>query len=329
MKGEVDTYKKRLVEKVEEAKQLAQEEVPEHPEVFLRKTSQVRRVLESRVNSFSECQMRYQGMAETDKTSETDKLFQQDAEANRALIEEARELMGELGELLEGVRENEKKALEKEVKEAQQTRVNEQAASTKRIEDEKLKLQREQLEFTQKMEHDKATLSKELELKRFELEKESQAFLRKTEEEKRKQEVDFANRQQQLEGELKAKAAEYSQNLEQVRLQLEKAAITPACHSSALSFAPHEASVKLPKLEFPKFYGDITKWRDFCDSFQSAVHNNAKLADINKLNYLRAQLGGEALGVISGLQLTGENYQVAIALLRERYGDQSRIRQAH
>ena len=113
MKSEVDSYKKRLVEKVDEAKQLAQEEVPEHPEPFLRKTSQVRRVLESRVNTFSESQMRYQGMAETDKTTETDKLFQQDVEGNRALIEEARELIGELGELVEGLRDNETKALER------------------------------------------------------------------------------------------------------------------------------------------------------------------------------------------------------------------------
>ena len=54
MKADVDYHKKRLVEKIEEAKQLLKEEVPDKIELFLRNTSQVLRVLDSRVNSLSE-----------------------------------------------------------------------------------------------------------------------------------------------------------------------------------------------------------------------------------------------------------------------------------
>ncbi len=77
------------------------------------------------------------------------------------------------------------------------------------------------------------------------------------------------------------------------------------------------------------FYGDITKWREFWDSFKSAIHSNTRLSEIDKLNYLRAKLSGEALGVIRGMELSSQNYEVAIGLLKERYSDERKIIRAH
>ena len=88
VKSEVDSYIKRLVEKVAEGKQLLQEKIPKELQLFLRKTSQMLRVLESRVNSFTESHSRYQALADTDVSKETDKLFQVDVDGNRALLEE-------------------------------------------------------------------------------------------------------------------------------------------------------------------------------------------------------------------------------------------------
>ena len=39
-----------------------------------------------------------------------------------------------------------------------------------------------------------------------------------------------------------------------------------------------------------------------------------------KLSYLRAQLSGDAARVIAGFQLTNDNYDHSIALLKERFG---------
>ena len=58
-------------------------------------------------------------------------------------------------------------------------------------------------------------------------------------------------------------------------------------------------SVKLPKLE---------------------QHSNKQLHDVDKFNYLKAQLKGTTSEVISRLELTQENYNIAINLLKERYG---------
>ena len=88
-------------------------------------------------------------------------------------------------------------------------------------------------------------------------------------------------------------------------------------------------SVKLPKLELKKFDGSIFKWAEFWDAFESAIHSNKQLHDVDKFNYLKAQLKGTASEVISGLELTQENYNIAINLLKERYGKKQIMIKAH
>ncbi len=52
----------------------------------------------------------------------------------------------------------------------------------------------------------------------------------------------------------------------------------------------HTTSIKLPKLVLPKFRGDITSYRTFWESFESAVHKNVYLSNIDKFNYLLSLL---------------------------------------
>ena len=87
--------------------------------------------------------------------------------------------------------------------------------------------------------------------------------------------------------------------------------------------------VKLPKLDFKKFSGGLLNWQGFWDSFNSAIHSNPSLSPVEKLNYLRAQLEGDAADVISGLPLTNANYEQSIKLLKERYGQNEVIINVH
>ena len=57
---------------------------------------------------------------------------------------------------------------------------------------------------------------------------------------------------------------------------------------------------RLPKLTLPIFGGDPSKWQTFWDSFDSAVHSNNVLTNVQKLNYLRAHLEGEAARALLG-----------------------------
>ena len=70
-------------------------------------------------------------------------------------------------------------------------------------------------------------------------------------------------------------------------------------NSSIESRNPRVSRVKLPKLSFKKFGGDITSWSKFWDSFHSAVHSNKDLSNLDKFYYLihfwRVQLQSEFL----------------------------------
>ncbi len=86
---------------------------------------------------------------------------------------------------------------------------------------------------------------------------------------------------------------------------------------------------RLPKLNIPMFSGDSLNWQSFWDCFEAAIHCNPSLTDVQKLNYLRAQLQGDAARVVAGFTLTSTNYEHSVALLRERYGQPHKLVNAH
>ena len=87
--------------------------------------------------------------------------------------------------------------------------------------------------------------------------------------------------------------------------------------------------VKLPKLDLKRFDGNISKWPSFWDAFESSVHNNTRLAAIDKFNYLNSLLVKSASEAISGLSLTAANYDEAIAILKRRFGNKQLIINKH
>ena len=88
-------------------------------------------------------------------------------------------------------------------------------------------------------------------------------------------------------------------------------------------------SVKLPKLDMLTFSGDKLKWSEFWDAFENAVHNKKKMSNVEKFNYLKSKVSGEARSAIQGLTLSNENYGVAIDLLKERFGNEQEIIDLH
>ena len=86
--------------------------------------------------------------------------------------------------------------------------------------------------------------------------------------------------------------------------------------------------VKLPKIELEKFSGDPKKWISWWDSFDSVIHKN-DLSSVDKFNYLRALLTGDALSAISGLSPSNENYKNAIEILTERFGKKVIVISSH
>lgn len=82
--------------------------------------------------------------------------------------------------------------------------------------------------------------------------------------------------------------------------------------------------VKLPKQVIPPFSGKVQDWPCFWDSYNYAVHTQP-FPKIAKFGYLRAALSGSALKVIEGLPLSEHNYDVAIKILHDRFGNSAVI----
>ncbi|XP_043232769.1 uncharacterized protein LOC122387027 [Amphibalanus amphitrite] len=88
------------------------------------------------------------------------------------------------------------------------------------------------------------------------------------------------------------------------------------------------ASAHLPKLQLPKFDGDVIQWAPFWESFECSVHQS-ELSAVQKLTYLRSLLVGEARRCVEGLPLKGDSYETTCQLLKERFGRTELIIFAH
>ena len=90
-----------------------------------------------------------------------------------------------------------------------------------------------------------------------------------------------------------------------------------------------QTRVRLPKLQLRSFTGDLTQWTSFWESFQSAVHDNTDLSDIEKFNYLNSLVERTAKEAISGFSLTAGNYHEAVKTLQRRFGGEQQIIDKH
>uniref|UniRef100_A0A8L8K713 DUF5641 domain-containing protein n=1 Tax=Heligmosomoides polygyrus TaxID=6339 RepID=A0A8L8K713_HELPZ len=84
------------------------------------------------------------------------------------------------------------------------------------------------------------------------------------------------------------------------------------------------AKFELPQIPIPEFSGKCWEWDNFWELFNSTVHSQP-LSNLQKFNYLRRCLKGEALESISRFQVSSSNYELAIERLTEKYGRSSEI----
>jgi len=68
---------------------------------------------------------------------------------------------------------------------------------------------------------------------------------------------------------------------------------------------------QLSKLKFPTFSGVMTEWQGFEDVFQSILSHAPELLEVERFEYLKISLQGEALSLISHISITAANYNSA------------------
>lgn len=87
--------------------------------------------------------------------------------------------------------------------------------------------------------------------------------------------------------------------------------------------------LKLPPINLNKFSGDYKNWLEFRDLFDSLIHSNGSLNNVQKFHYLRASLEGGAAQVIRGVETTNSSYQIAWDMLCARYNNKGVLVQNH
>ena len=116
--------------------------------------------------------------------------------------------------------------------------------------------------------------------------------------------------------------ADMQELIAKIESKLKIVDVSDRSRSSSVTTATKVQNItRLPKLSLQSFSGNPLEFQSFWDSFNAAVHNNSRLEDITKFNYLKSFLKGQALAAIHGLSLTSENYTEAIEIIHNRFGN--------
>ena len=103
------------------------------------------------------------------------------------------------------------------------------------------------------------------------------------------------------------------------QFEVSDSAVTAAINASPTSSSSTTGNLKMPKIDFPKFKSHYNDWTPFYEQFMASVDSSTTIADIQKFNYLKAALSGEALQLVSHLPLFNSNYKIALKSLMDRY----------
>lgn len=90
-----------------------------------------------------------------------------------------------------------------------------------------------------------------------------------------------------------------------------------------------ENNVKLPRINVPKFDGNLEDFFEFSALYENVTHNEASLPKVKKLYYLKDCLIGKAANLVEDIPLTEAGYDEAWELVQSTYKDTKAIIRKH
>jgi len=92
------------------------------------------------------------------------------------------------------------------------------------------------------------------------------------------------------------------------------------------SIPTHAPNMKLPKIELPKFKGEVREWIQYWSQFKE-IDENPGLSDSDKYQYLIQSTleGSEAREIIMSFPVCAENYPLAVQQLKKMYGSEKML----
>ena len=80
-----------------------------------------------------------------------------------------------------------------------------------------------------------------------------------------------------------------------------------------------QSDLNYQEKNFPPFSGDPFQFQAFWEIFDSSIHSNTSLATINKFSYLKTLLTGKVKDALNSFELTSENHDEAVVILKSRF----------
>ena len=105
------------------------------------------------------------------------------------------------------------------------------------------------------------------------------------------------------------------------------AANLAAAHAAAAagggpSIVIRDTAIRKPELNLRVFSGEREQYCSWFNLFSTCIGNDASLSDTAKFQYLLTLLQGEALSLVKHLDITDDNYALALTVLRTTYVNQ-------
>ena len=88
-------------------------------------------------------------------------------------------------------------------------------------------------------------------------------------------------------------------------------------------------TTKLPQIDIPSFSVDVLKWKEFWDTYEASIHKERRYVNMDKFICLKSRLTGDALKAVAGYQLSNENYEVIVDVLKKRFGNKQLVIDAY
>lgn len=95
--------------------------------------------------------------------------------------------------------------------------------------------------------------------------------------------------------------------------------------SSSEKITLTQSSGKLPRISIPTFTGSYDSWYTFHDLFKKIIHEDKNISLVEKMQYLKTNVKGDAAKIIRHLTISESNYETAWKLLTQRYEDERMI----
>ncbi|XP_021965025.1 uncharacterized protein LOC110860286 [Folsomia candida] len=121
---------------------------------------------------------------------------------------------------------------------------------------------------------------------------------------------------------------EFTDKIGVARLKIQKiihptgVSISPSASLYSTADGGENKKFKLPKIEFPKFSGEIKDWLNWWGQFKK-IHDDKQIEDGDKFHFLTQSVtaGSKAATAIANFPVTAENYPKAIDILQKQFGD--------